>query len=78
MDELALIEVFYLVDDFCKTFEKEWQKVQIAQTSSSRWWVTRECQLSLSEMMTIAIWFHRSRYRTFKDFYLYFAQTILG
>jgi hypothetical protein len=27
--------------------------------------------------MTIAIWFHQSRYRTFKDFYIYCVQTSL-
>jgi hypothetical protein len=77
MDELALIELFCTVDNFCKSFEIEWQKIQISHTSSSRWWLTRVCQLSLSEIMTIAIWFHRSRYRTFKDFYLYCVQAAL-
>jgi len=26
--------------------------------------------LSLSEVMTVLVWFHAARYRTFKDFYL--------
>ncbi len=29
MNELELIELFCLVDDFCTTFEPEWQKIQI-------------------------------------------------
>jgi hypothetical protein len=39
--------------------------------SNRRWWTTKESRLSLSEIMTIAIFFHSSGYRTFKHYYLY-------
>lgn len=78
MDDLSLIALFYHVDEFCKQFEKQWNQILLDhKPASSRWWKTRECRLSLSETMTIAIWFHCSKYRTFKDYYLYCVQTSL-
>lgn len=78
MDEFSLVALFYHVDEFCKHFEKQWNQILIEnQPQRSHWWKTRDCRLSLSEMMTIAIWFHCSKYRTFKDYYLYCIQTTL-
>jgi len=78
MDDFSLTALFYHVDEFCKQFEKQWDQILVENhPRSSHWWKTRQCRLSLSEIMTIAIWFHSSKYRTFKDFYLYHVQTSL-
>ena len=60
------IELFCGVDDFCLEFEPEFNKQQLEDGTRKR---IRKSKLSLSEVMTIIIWFHRSGYRTFKDYY---------
>lgn len=78
MNEDSLISLFCAIDDFCKKFEPEWESVLLQQnTISGRWWTTRESKLALSEIMTIAVFFHSSGYRTFKHFYDYFVLTQL-
>ena len=59
------------VDDFCQSFEPQWKRSLIEDRHRAR---NRNCSLSLSEVMTILIWFHSSRYRDFKHFYLYLLQ----
>ena len=72
MVEDTLITVFCSIDDFCQKFEPEWNRILLEQnTSSGRWWTTRESKLLLSELMTIAVLLHSSGFRTFKDYYLY-------
>lgn len=62
-----LTEIFFEVDNFCKIFEKEWSKYLLeVETNKSK----RGCLMSLSEIMTIVIYFHLSNYRTFKSYYL--------
>lgn len=70
MRDLQIIELFCTIDDFSRYFEPEWRKVLIEYSTSNRWWTTREKCLSLSEVMTIAVLFHVSGSRTFKQFYL--------
>lgn len=67
-----LIEIFCVVDDFCKEFEPMWRKAQLeyADPKKDRR-RKRSSGLALSEIMTIVIFFHHSRYRTFKDYYIY-------
>jgi hypothetical protein len=60
------IELFDSVDDFCLEFEPEFNKKLLEDGIRKR---IRKSKLSLSEVMTIIIWFHRSGYRTFKDYY---------
>ena len=69
MDELSLIELFCCIDDFCTTFTAEYSQQFLQHHTSKRWWSTRESGLCLSEMMTLALLFHKSNYRTFKHFY---------
>ena len=47
-------------------FVPEWQQLQLTSGTIQRQAVQ---QLSLSEIMTILIWFHCSHYRTFKTYY---------
>ena len=79
MDELSLIALFCHVDDFYNAFESEYNKKFLDQdTPSKRWWTTRESRLCPSELMTIALLFHKSNYRTFKHFYIQYVQSHLS
>src|SRR5215204_5678727 len=78
-DIATLISIFCDVDDFCKEFEPEWQKIMIGKQDikligiKKRNWRT---ELSLSEAMTVVILFHKTGYRTFKDYYLRFVHSL--
>lgn len=63
---MSLLELFCAVDDFCQTFEPEWQRTLVSQGVRHR---QRKTSLCLSEMMTIVIHFHQSSYRNFKHYY---------
>lgn len=63
---MKLTSIFYHVDEFCKLFEKELKHRFLSNGKNMR---DRDISLSLSEVMTIAIYFHYSGYKTFKDFY---------
>ncbi|MEL7431994.1 MAG: IS982 family transposase [Chlamydiota bacterium] len=64
-----LIALFCSVDNFCKDFEPIWRKSLLSFKKRKR-----NSQMFLSEMMTIAIYFHQSGYRTFKKFYTVFVK----
>ena len=63
---MNLIELFGKIDDFCNEFTPIWNKKLIELNKMKR---NRNHQLSLSEMITIVIFFHQSGFRNFKDFY---------
>jgi hypothetical protein len=63
---MSLLELYCHVDDFCRTFQPAWRQLQLASGTVRR---QRARQLSLSEIMTILIWFHCSGYRNFKTYY---------
>jgi len=67
VSHLDVTKIFCEIDDCCEHFERHWQQ-QPQLPSMLR---ERRChsRLHLSEVMTIAIAFHRSGARTFKDFY---------
>src|SRR5829696_3616164 len=79
-DISTLISIFCDVDDFCKEFEPEWQKIMIEKQDvkliGDKKRRNRRTQLSLSEAMTIVILFHKTGYRTFKDYYLRFVHSL--
>ncbi len=62
-----LTRIFCDIDDFCQTFEPEFNKFLLETSCKKR---IRSCRLSLSEIMTIVVQFQRSGYRCFKHFYL--------
>lgn len=64
---MSLLELFVDVDDFCQKFLPVWEKKLFADGSKKR---HRTGQLSISEIMTIIIYFHQSRYRNFKAYYI--------
>lgn len=61
--------VFCDVDDFCKIFLPEWERELLTNGQRQR---QRACRLTLSEILTILVAFHQSRYRDFKSFYLFY------
>jgi len=63
---MSLLELFVSVDDFCQAFLPIWERKLLADGSKKR---HRSGQLSMSEIMTILIYFHQSRYRNFKVYY---------
>ncbi len=64
---MSLLEMFVSVDDFCQVFLPFWKRKLIQDGSKKR---QRSGQLSMSEIMTIIIYFHQSQYRNFKAYYI--------
>lgn len=63
---MSLIELLCDVDDFCQEYETNREQFQLENGLRQR---RRRSSLSLSEVMTIIIYFHQSNYRTFKAYY---------
>lgn len=64
---IELTEIFGDVDDFYQSFEQYCHSIpQLTAIAGEKRCRSR---MSLSEVMTIAIAFHGSGYRTFKEFY---------
>lgn len=76
-DISILVTIFCDVDDFCKEFEPEWRKILIENQDrmliGNKKRRNRRPELSLSEAITIVILFHKTGYRTFKDYYFRFV-----
>jgi hypothetical protein len=62
-----LVERFCFVDDFCLEFNQKYERHLLSSGKIRR---RRFPGLSLSEIMTIMIEFHTSRYADFKAYYL--------
>lgn len=62
-----LEELFCSIDDFCLHFEPSWRKQRLQNGQCYRF---RNRRLSLSEIMTIRVWFQTSGYKNFKSYYL--------
>lgn len=63
---MEIIAMFSEIDDFCLEFEAQYNKRLLEGGEKER---NKERRLSISEIMTIMVWFHQSGYRTFKDYY---------
>jgi len=63
---MELVTLFYLIDEFCKDYEPQWQQSLLDSGIRQRCTASR---LSLAEILTIAIYFHLSGYRMFKWYY---------
>jgi hypothetical protein len=66
-----ITEIYFLVDEFTKEFEKELSKHVIGNPSK------RPPVMSNSEVMTIMILFHDKGYKCMKHFYVQYVQTHL-
>jgi hypothetical protein len=64
---MILTKLFVDIDDFMKEFEVEMKKGLICDGKMKR---IRDTRLSLSEIMTIIVYFQMSGYRNFKDYYI--------
>jgi len=64
-----LISIFCEIDDFCKEF-----LTQIKIGEKKR---VRKMNLTMSEVMTLSLWYHYSGYTTFKDYYSKHVQEYL-
>ncbi|MEM7031706.1 MAG: IS982 family transposase [Chloroflexota bacterium] len=71
---MSLLEIFCAVDDFMIIFDQWLQERALTQVPSKR---GRKATLSMSEVMTIIIWFHQSPYQDFKAFYTQHVQVYL-
>src|SRR5262245_35356568 len=63
---MSILDLFCSVDEFWQRFEPQWRQQVLAMGGQRRW---RRGQLHPSEIMTIAILFQQSGYRTFKAYY---------
>jgi hypothetical protein len=63
--EQLLTSIFCDVDDFCKAYDTYSRKYLLTDGSSTM----PRCAMSMSEVMTIAIFFHLSNHKTFKWYY---------
>jgi transposase len=63
----SILPLFADLDDFCQSFEPIYKTPQLNSATARR---KRQSALTLSEIMTIIVWFQQSSYRTFKDYYL--------
>lgn len=68
---MSVLELFCAVDDFCQTFTPYWDRHLFPLTEGQR---QRASNLCLSEVMTLCIHFHQSRYRDFKSYYTQHVQ----
>ena len=68
MTDANLIEIFCILDEFCKYFTPELKKHTLDTGNKRR--RNRPCRMSDSEVMTILVLFHTMRHRDLKSFYL--------
>ena len=70
-----LLELYCVVDDFLKDFLPEFEKNQIESGQKKS---RKACSMSISEIMTIMIYFHQMRFRDFKSFYIQYVKQHLN
>ena len=64
---MDIVTIFCEIDDFCQAFEPVFKQKLLTSKNKQR---NRAMKLSLSEVMTIVVYFHISGYRNFKTYYL--------
>jgi transposase len=64
---MDIVTIFCDIDDFCRSLLAARHPQLPPRSDTSK---PRANSLSMSEVMTILVWFHASHYRTFKHFYL--------
>jgi hypothetical protein len=64
---MDLTELFCEIDDFCQDWLLTFSSTLFPAPGNN---LPKYCRMTLSEVMTISIHFHQSRYRTFKDYYV--------
>jgi hypothetical protein len=61
-----LIKMFCEIDDYCKTYEQDINK--LLNKDELKQMIPRS-SMALSEIMTIVVYFHKSKMRDFKAYY---------
>jgi hypothetical protein len=69
--KIGITELYYMIDEFCKMYEIQLQKGLLHSDKKRH----RSGKMSLSERLTIMIYYHLSGYKCFKYFY---TQVICG
>lgn len=72
---MDILTIFCEIDDFCAKFEPVFRRKLLADKVKRR---QRAMKLSLSEVLTIIVYFHSSGYRNFKTYYLEQVQKTLA
>jgi hypothetical protein len=67
---MSLLNLFVDVDDFCKALSTQWPQQFLGRANRPG----PKPTLAASEVMTIIIYFHLSRYRDFKTYYTQYVQ----
>lgn len=70
---IKITEIFYLVDEFCKEYNKAKEGHELTQTAGKKT-RNRKFRLCDSEIITILIIFHQGQFRNFKHFYIHYVQ----
>ena len=68
LTEDKITEIFYLVDDFCKEFEKSIENHLLGNKPK------KKPRMSCSEVITIMVMFHSGGFKTMKHFYTCYVQ----
>lgn len=71
---MYIVNLFCRIDDFCRQFEPVFSQKLMAEKPKQR---RRTERMSLSEVMTIVVYFHTSGYRNFKQYYLEYVKRYL-
>ena len=71
-----ITEIFCIIDDFCKEYDKEIARMSICEPDGRKHRKRQWC-MSRSEIMTILIFFHFNTFRNFKHYYLFYVQVHL-
>jgi hypothetical protein len=74
--EDKIIEIHYLVDEFCKEFEAA-KAGHVLPKNTSKKNRERKFKMSYSEVITIFILFHLGQFRNFKHFYINYVQKLM-
>jgi hypothetical protein len=70
-----LLELYCVVDDFLKDFLPTFEKKLLESGHKKS---KKSCSMSLSEIMTIMIYFHQMRFRDFKSFFTQYLKPHLN
>ena len=68
-----LVEIFYIIDEFCKEIEKTMEEHNLVKDTSIKK-RNRAFTMSNSEVITIMIMFHQNHYRDLKAYYINYIQ----
>ena len=65
-----LVETFCDFDDFCTSIKTQWEALRITDGQKRERKHGPDCGRIDSEIMTLLVLYHRSRFKNFKAFYI--------